>query len=728
MSRPRFLRAAVLAFALISGCTCGPLGIDSTRFACESDADCTSGFVCADIGGGGAECVRPEQVIPPDTSDAGDASDAGTPDAGTPDAGAMEDAGNDDAGADAGDDAGFDAGDVDAGFDAGEDAGVDAGPDDAGFDAGVDAGVDAGIDDAGPPASRLAITTPPQTTATGACSQVFLVETRDLTNAATPVMMNTTVTLDGGTSGLLSFYASSNCGGAATTTVTVPSMQSLTTFYARGSDAGTFVITASAAGLTATTQTFTVMNPPTSLVFTSTPPSTVRGGTCLTASIEARRGTVATPVTSNTTVSLTPTTAGAVRFYSDSACANSITTLQLATGESLGVFFMKPLTGGMQTITAAAPFGSVMQTINVTSIVRRSSCVIPPATLQSDGGIANSLSVTCTISPALVSTAAAMLFTQATALTDGGTGVLDGGLVTDGGVGAFEPRCRIATTTTMTCNRAQDNAATEIHFQVAEIPANFSGQRVTTTGCPALATFPTPITTTKSFVLKTTQSDSVNFDDDDTLSAELISTTQVGLSPNACTGADVQLLFWDGLTVTRGRVDGGMPLGVNSVTVSGLPAVGTNTALLVAPSTTLDGQRQMCSAMIRASSPSTTSLTFTRGQGDAGCVLTAMENLFWERIDFGSRAVVRQFTTTFSPGEFRRNVTITPVDTTRSVVFSSAQLVGGQGTGESDEGGPSNWLEGGFQTVLTATNNVQVIRTSANSTASITFYVAELLP
>ena len=35
-----------------------------------------------------------------------------------------------------------------------------------------------------------------------------------------------------------------------TTTVTVPAMQSLTTFYARGADAGTFTITASATGLT----------------------------------------------------------------------------------------------------------------------------------------------------------------------------------------------------------------------------------------------------------------------------------------------------------------------------------------------------------------------------------------------------------------------------------------------------------------------------------------------
>lgn len=725
--------ALVASLALIPACGCGPLGVGSTRFACTTDDDCIEGFVCADLGAG-LECVKPEQVLP--VSDAG--FDAGTPDAGTPDAG-EEDAGTDAGEEDAGFDAGaVDAGDDDAGVDAGEDdAGTpdagepDAGQPDAGFDAGFDAGLDAGFDagavDAGPPATRLAITTPAQTAATGNCSQVFLIETRDLTMMTTPVLNATTVGLDAG-SPLVSFYSASNCGGAPTTTVTVPAMQSLTTFYARGADAGAFNITASATGFTSSSQIFTVMNPPTSLVFTTTPPSAMRAGTCLTATVEARRGTVATPVTSNTMVTLAPVTAGAVRFYSDSACANSITSVLMATNDTTAVFFMKPLTGGMQTINANAPFGTASQVLNVTSVVRRGTCVMNPATFLSDGGVNNSLTNTCTISPALTSMAAAVLFTQTTRLSDGGTGVPDGGLIaTDGGVGAYEARCRISTTAAIACTRAQDNAAAEIHYQVAELPSGFTGQRQNLTGCPTVTSFTTAITPSQSFVLKTSQSDSINFDDDDTLIGELLNTTQVGLSPNACTGADVQLLTWSGLTVTRARVDGGFPDGVGTLTLSGLPVI-SNGAVLVSPATTLDAQRSVCSAMVRASAPSTSSLTFTRGVGDAGCTLTAMESLFYERIDFGSRAVVRQYTTTFMPGQFVRPVAVTSVDTTRTVVFSSTQLVGGQGTGETDESGTSAWLEAGFQLVLTSATNVNVIRTSANASASVTFYVAELVP
>lgn len=724
--RLRHLAPAVFV-ATLSGCACGPLGLDSTRFACERDADCLEGFVCADLGDG-LECVRPEQVVP--VADAG--VDAGAGDAGQPDAGAEDaglDAGEEDAGFDAGEvDAGeVDAGDLDAGADGGGDAGTDAGVD-AGFDAGVDAGFDAGVD-AGPPPTRLAITTPPQTAATAICSQVFLVETRDSSNVTTPVLAATTIGLDAGVSGLVTFYSASNCSGAPTTTVTVPAMQSLTTFYARGADAGSFTITASSAGFSSTSQVFTVMNPPTSLVFTTTPPSPVRAGTCLTATVEARRGATPTPVTSNTTVTLAPATTGAVRFYSDAACTSSITSVAMATNDTTAVFFMKPMTGGMQTVNASAPFGIAPQTLNVTPAVRRGSCVMAPATFQSDGGIATVLSTTCTITPALTSIAVAALFTQTTGLSDGGTGVADGGAIaTSGGVGAYEARCRLTTTSAMACSRAQDNAAAEIHWQVAELPNGFGAQRTNLSGCPASATFTTAVTTNQSFVLKTSMSDSYNFDDDDTLIAELLTPTQVGLGPNACTGADVQLLSWSGLTVTRARVDGGMPDGVATVTLTGLPAVSTNQAVLASPATTLDGARTMCSTMVRATTPSISSVTFTRGAGDAGCTLTALESLFYERIDFGARAVVRQYTTTFTPGQYVRSQAITTVDTTRTIVFSSAQLVGGQGTGETDEGGPSMWLEAGFQLVLTSGTNVNVVRTSANAAASVTFYVAELVP
>ena len=61
-------------------------------------------------------------------------------------------------------------------------------------------------------------------------------------------------------------------------------------------------------------------------------------------------------------------------------------------------------------------------------------------------------------------------------------------------------------------------------------------------------------------------------------------------------GVDVQVADWSGLTVTRDTLDGGMPLGVASLTVSGLPAASTNRALLLQPGTTPERARARCAA------------------------------------------------------------------------------------------------------------------------------------
>ena len=105
-----------------------------------------------------------------------------------------------------------------------------------------------------------------------------------------------------------------------------------------------------------------------------------------------------------------------------------------------------------------------------------------------------------------------------------------------------------------------------------------------------------------------------------------------------------------------------------------------------------------------------------------------VENLLYERIDFGNRGVVREYTTTFAPGTATRAVTITPVDATRTVVFASSQVGAGQGAGETDYDGISLFTEGAFQLVLTNSTTVTATRVASTSTATVTFYVAELLP
>ena len=105
-----------------------------------------------------------------------------------------------------------------------------------------------------------------------------------------------------------------------------------------------------------------------------------------------------------------------------------------------------------------------------------------------------------------------------------------------------------------------------------------------------------------------------------------------------------------------------------------------------------------------------------------------MESVHYERIDFGSRGVVREYTTIFPPGTTSIPVTITPVDTTRTIVFASSQIAAGQGAGETDHDGVSLFTEAAFQLVLTGGSTVTVTRAQSSSTAIVTFYVAELVP
>ncbi|MDP1826485.1 MAG: hypothetical protein Q8L48_24665 [Archangium sp.] len=670
-------------FAFLAGCQCAPFGVDTTRFVCTAQADCLEGFECRDVGAG-LECVRTG-------TDADAGRDAGGGDAGEVDAGEA------------------DAGEVDAGeVDAGE---ADAGEADAGE---LDAGFDAGVIDAGPGALRFV--NAPLTVGTGACSAQLTLETVGSDGGAVPVSAATAVSL-GAAPGGVTFYVTSNCpGGQARTSVTIGAGNSSATFYASGSPAGTYSLTASAAPLTPASQNLVVVNTPTSLVFTTTPPNPVRAGTCLAASVEGRRTGLATPVLNATTIGLTVAPTGGARFYSDANCSTTITNTSMAAGTAVASFFVKPLTGGANAITAAAPFGSANQTITTTPVVRRGQCDFVARAGLPDGGTTRDLNNDCTISPPLTDLSASVLFTQGIAAL---TGIE---------LGAAQVRCRLTSLSNMNCIRREDLDPASVHFQVAEVPTGLLVQRASSFGCAGTITLTTPVTQTRSFVLKTSANSTQTFDDEDAVVATLTSPTTVSLFPTSCQGYDVQVVDWNGITVARGVTDGGIVAGVDSLSVSGLAAAGLNRAVLLQPGIGSTSTRPVCSTMVRGALPSGSSIALTRSAADAGCPNNALESLAWERIDFGNKAVVREYTRTLAPGVPSVAVTITPVDTTRTLVFASSQIAGGQGAGETDHDGFSRFTESAFQLVLTNSTTVTATRAETTSAAVITFYVAELVP
>lgn len=644
----------------VAGCQCSPFGVETTRFVCASQADCIDGFGCVEMGSG-LECVVNGTEV-----------DAGGFDAGQPDAG-----------------------EADAGFDAGT-------PDAGGFDAGVDAGL--------PAALRFA--TAPQTLLAGACSQIIALETVDDAGIVTRVTAPTEVLLSG-TPGSVTFYTASNCVGAATTTLTIGANLSSVSFYASATPARSYTLTASAPTLTDATQPLTTLNAPTSLVFTTTPPDPVRGGTCLAGTVEARRMSMATPVAITTSVGLSAAPASGTRFYSDGSCTTSTTSATIAAGSATATFFVKPLTAGANIITAAAPFGSDAQTLNTTPVVRRGQCSFGSRMALPDGGTANALSVNCPVFPAVIDVNASFSLSQATAAISGFE------------LGSGEVRCRLSSPTNLVCNRREDADVAQVHYQVAEVPQGLLTQRSTSYNCPAIIPLTTPVDLVRAFVIKTVTSATSTFDDEDMAVAALTAPNMVTLTPAACGGHDVQVVEWEGVTVTRGVAN--VPAGMATVTVSGLSAASGERALLMQPGTAFNSSRVICSSTVRGAMPTATSIVLTRA-GDAVCVGLEMENVLYERLDFGRKAVVREYTASFNAGDFSSLVTINPVDASRALVFSGSQLAGGQGAGETNHIGTVRFTEALFRTVLTNATTVTVTRDDASASASITFYVAELVP
>jgi hypothetical protein len=281
-----------------------------------------------------------------------------------------------------------------------------------------------------------------------------------------------------------------------------------------------------------------------------------------------------------------------------------------------------------------------------------------------------------------------------------------------------------------------------VEAQVIELPygLNVQSQLFGCSGPPMTRTY-TAVNPASAFVLRSNRGAGSDIDDDDLVVARLLNGTQVQVEfgpPGAsCAGADynIQLVELTGATVTRGTVDagmaagnpdGGLPAGVISVTAMGLPPVGPNTILLVQPRA--DDSPRFCTEFVRGDMPSPTSITFTRGSGDAvNCVSNPVFELDWQRIDFGARATVQTRQVTMLPTETARSVMITTVDMSRAFALMSG-MPNGNGGGETDYFGSYFGSEAMVRVQLSSSTTVQLSRQRANGTAMFTLYVVELEP
>ncbi|MCC6333289.1 MAG: hypothetical protein IT380_04795 [Myxococcales bacterium] len=736
MSTTRLVFSVLLvATALSGGCTCAPFA-DQHRYACATDDDCVPGYSCQSADSG-REC------LPLDGGPVGGGSGGGGGDGDGGTGGGLGGGGGSVGGGGGGDDGGSvgggggsvgggggsvgggggsvggGGGSVGGGGGSvgGGGGSVGGGGGSVGGGGGSVGGgggsVGGGGGSVGPPVALL-LTTPPRTVDPLACSPALTVQVSDAASDPVPVGADLTVSLSGAG---LSFFDNPTCAGVGQANLVVPTGQASVTFYFRAPPLeGTYLVTASATSLTPAQQSQTVLARPDALRFASVVPNPVRAGDCVGVNVVAVRSGADFTVGVDTPVVLTSSVPGGLHFFSDAQCTTRLAmdTLTLIAGSPSGFFYVKPITGRGQVLTARAPTGTpATQGWIVLPIVRRSNCTLAASTLSNSN---------CNIpgNPS-VDDASSLIVTQAT--TSGGNSSPGDGQVS----------CRFSgSNARLICTRESSSGDVLVHFQVVEISHNFRVEHVSSTGsCPSL-TLVQGVNPAQSFVFKSVTNAGSSFGGNDVAMYTLTAPNQV-TNTSGCGGAQVNVAQWTGVTVTRVSVDGGIPMGVSSVTVEGLPVATSSNVVVVAQATAPNmwGNSTSCEYFVQGQVASPTSVQLTRGAGGTTCASQALQAHF-ERIDFGSRATVQTRNTLVARGTASVDVPITPVDATRTFVFTSSQSAGGQGAAEHDGIPYSAGLlatelvanpDGGYQ------SDVVTVRRGSNAgNAQVTFFVVQVEP
>lgn len=570
--------------------------------------------------------------------------------------------------------------------------------------------------------TRLAFASAPQVIATGACSAVISIETRNAADQPTPVTVPTTVFFNALPMGV-TIYAGLGCAGAPVTLGTIPPGQSVVRFSVRSSTANSYTLTATSMTLIAASQSLVVFQTPTQLVLAASPPGPLRAGSCFQATVQSQgpAGQAVPVYFSNAVVALTTSVANGTLFFTDAMCTVSTTAVTIGIGSAVATLYVKPLSGVPQVLSATASFGTDTLAISPVPIVRRGDCTIQGSLEQ------------CPIDPSPTG--------PAIPATPGRSFLITQSIGDVGSTAAapidVEARCRLQGSE-ISCNRRGGGLTRHAltHFQVVELPTGLFVQAASSGNCGGTINLPGMVDPTRTFLLKSVIGSGATFDEDDAVAATLATPLSVTLSSSACEGYDVQAVQWNGVSVSRGQLfPTAIPAGAFSSSVLVPLPSSPSTLVLSQPSNDLVfGAGPPCVVLGRAEVFSPNELRFFRGATRSNCVTAALPRIVWERIDFGTRARVWSQTVTMTTNTQVFSIPIMPVDPTRSFVITSSQQLGGQGSGESTGIGSTESTDSAVQTRLIVGTNpviasaVEVVRQASTSTAVITFYVVQIDP
>ncbi len=203
-----------------------------------------------------------------------------------------------------------------------------------------------------PPATKLVILAPPQTTTAGASTGLITVERRDASD--NPVTSDPTIAVSLTSTSGTGVFRNAGDTNPSITSVQIPVGSSSATFRYRDNTAGTPTITASSGALDPGTQVVTV-NPAAAskLVFT-TPPRTTPAGTPSGTITVQRQDSFNNPTTTGT-ITVTPAGSSLTETFRDDATpATVIPNVQITAGSSTASFRYFDNTAGSFTITASS--------------------------------------------------------------------------------------------------------------------------------------------------------------------------------------------------------------------------------------------------------------------------------------------------------------------------------------------------------------------------------------
>lgn len=565
------------------------------------------------------------------------------------------------------------------------------------------------------PPTKLAFATPPQTVAVNQCSQPVIIESRTALDQMSAVTLDTPLSITSMPAGT-AFFVDSSCSQALSNPRLTAGSSRLT-FYFRvpALGPGNVLLTVSALTLAQATQNETVSPTPDGLTLTFNV-AAQNAGSCVPATVTATAAGAPVAVPMDTTVTLTALPMGGARFFTDAACVTSpVNGVGIPRTMQSSGFYIRPITGGNVTITAVASFGTTQLTMRVNGAVRRGTCSMGTS----------ALSVNCSINPQQTNVSHTLLVFQSIV---GNANEPQ----------AAEVRCRVASVDTITCSRTQAGEPGTIQWQTLELPTNLSVQRFNSTFCPPVPVPLTPaVDPARSFSLSSVSGTGNNYDGDDMTSSRIVDGGSVVFEAGGgmlCQGFDLQVAEWgSGVTVVRG-VSPGFVAGDSANNVIGLSAAGPNSVVLAGSNLvggSVPGSASMCHFFTRGDIDSPTTLAFTRGGTNANCDNYATGQIIWQRIDFGSRARVLPSVVTLPMNTASTTTTLTSaVDMTRSLVFTSGGMAGGQGTGETSYNNSADDEIGDVLATFELISNTQVRVTRAEqfSTALFTMYVVEFEP